>query len=773
MLSKLAAFLFCPVAMFAQGLSVSGTISDSSGVVPGVSVTLRAPGGARNSRPSDAAGQYKFENLKAGRYELVFTREGFQSATRDLSLTVDSRVVDVVLSVAGISTTLEVTDVAGKATASRLEIPDNDIPAQVSTIPQDILEQQGVNDLVTALRNASGVEAQRFYGLYEYYTVRGFYQSDVLLVDGMRLEGNRANTQLNSIQEVQVLKGPSSILYGGQALSGAINLVRKNPQGTRAYDFFYRGGRFNAHQVAGGATGPLIRNQLLYRVDASFDDADAWRHAGARRLNVSPALTWLMGENARVTVHQAFNRDEFDGDGGVPISITGLKNFDPSWRFSTPYDFGRVHDSQTSVFFNMNLSPAFEVRDSMSYRRQNDQYFITEGLSYDPDANEIDRYALYFKHHRRPLLNQADVVGHGRVLGMRHTLLLGYEYQDFYNFTDRTPDGGDFFPVPVKLTTPLVDTQTPITNFPVVRVDYFDIRINAFYWQDQIAVTKRLMLNIGGRYDDYIRSVHKDPFLNGQRLSRGPDSRLGENAYTYRAGAVYALPQNNQIYFSSASSFQPVTILPANGKVLDPETGRSYEFGHRWQGFHGRVHTSLAFYKIDRQNVVIARPQGVYDQAGQQSSRGIDFDTDANLGYGLRLFANYGLTQPRFDKYLSLSEDDDGNEFLVDLRGKRPYFVPRHTANAWLTKSWRSGFSTSIGARYVGPMFTDNDNTYQLGGYTTFNGGVSYRRSFWEASVNAENLFNRQRYFLGADYIDQVYPGAPINVFGTIRFRFH
>jgi iron complex outermembrane recepter protein len=682
-------------------------------------------------------------------------------------------VVDVTLTVAGISTTLEVTDVAGKATTSRMEIPDADIPVQVSTIPQDILEQQGVNDLVTALRNASGVEAQRFYGLYEYYTVRGFHQSDVLLVDGMRLEGNRANTQLNNVQEVQVLKGPSSILYGGGALGGVINLVRKKPQGTRAYDFSYRGGRFNTHQIAGGATGPLIGHQVLYRVDASFDHADGWRGAGADRLNVSPAVTWLISEQSRVTVHQAFNHDNFDGDGGVPISITGLKNFDPSRRFSTPYDFGRIHDSQTNVLFNQSLSPKWEIRDSLFYRRQNDQYFITEGLSYDPDLNQIDRYALYFKHHRRPLLNQTDIVGRVNFLGMKHTVLAGYEYQDFFNFTDRTADGGDFFPTSISLAT-LKETQTPFpaSDFNVVRVDYFANRINAFYWQDQIALTKNLMLNVGGRFDDYSRSVHRDPQSNGKTTSRGPETHLEESAYTYRAGLVYALPENNQLYFSSASSFQPVTLLPANGKDLVPETGRSYEFGHRWQGFHGRVHTSLAFYKIERNNVVIAKPQGIYEQAGQQSSKGIDLDVDADLGHGVRLFANYGFTLPRFDNYLQLNEDDDGNEFLVDFKGHRPYFTQRHAANVWLTKSWRQGFSASIGARYLGSMFTNNENTILLGGWTTFSGAVSYRHSFWEASLNAENLFNRQRYFLGADYSDQVYPGAPINVFATLRMRF-
>src|SRR5690606_14894587 len=113
--------------------------------------------------------------------------------------------------------------------------------------------------------------------------------------------------------------------------------VRKKPQGVRAYDFTYRGGRFNTHQVAGGATGPVGNsNSFLYRADVSYDYTDGWRNAGAERFNASPALTWIMAENASVTVQQAFNYDQFDGDGGVPLNITTLPNFDPEWRFSLP-----------------------------------------------------------------------------------------------------------------------------------------------------------------------------------------------------------------------------------------------------------------------------------------------------------------------------------------------------------------------------------------------------------------------------------------------------
>ena len=151
----------------------------------------------------------------------------------------------------------------------------------VSSIPQQTLQVQGINDMVTAMRNVSGGSGTRRYGMYQYFAVRGFIsggpnsQGDVLLVDGMRLQGNRINSQLNNVEQIDVLKGPSSILYGGQALSGAVNVIRKKPEATPAYVLFYRVGRFNTHQVGGGATGQVFGlDRLLYRADVSYENTD-------------------------------------------------------------------------------------------------------------------------------------------------------------------------------------------------------------------------------------------------------------------------------------------------------------------------------------------------------------------------------------------------------------------------------------------------------------------------------------------------------------------
>lgn len=762
---------------------ISGLVTDASGaVMPGVAVTLTSQeAGIRRDAMTDEAGQYRFDGLMAGSYELSFARQGFETTSRTLLLTAESGTMDVILGVSGVSTSIIVrevagtlVDIAGKTTASRMVVPDRDLPVQVSSIPRQLLQEQGVNDMVTALRNASGVSATRKWGMYEYYTIRGFSVgdrgTDVLLVDGMRVEGNRFNTQLNNVEQIDVLKGPNSILYGGQALGGAINIIRKKPEAASSYELFYRGGRFNTHQVGGGATGKVFGlNRLLYRADVSFEDSDGWRDAGARRFNISPVLTWLVNDRSRFTIHQAFNRDRFDGDAGVPVEVLDVPGFDLSRRFNTPQDFALFHDSQTQVLFQLDLSSNFKFRNSFSYRWTNDQYFTAEFLTYRPELNQVDRAFLYFKHHRRPVLNQADVTGHFDLFGMRHTFLAGYEYEDFFNFTERTgsePGRSCCIPTtPIDLDT-FIETHVFVSeDFPLSRVDHFSNRIHAFFWQDQITLTNRLKLNVGGRLDDYLRRAHRDPWADGQRLSRGPEQRRHQRPYTYRVGLVYGLTENQQAYFSSSSAFRPVERVPEDGRELEPETGRSFEIGHRWQGFGGRFTVNTALYRIVRKNIVFSLPNNEFDQAGQQSSKGIDLDINGDVGQGIRFIANYGYTLPRFDEFFE-------SRGSVDLGGFRPRFTHRHAANLWLTKSWTSGFTASAGMRYLSSVFTSNRNTIRLGGWTVFSGAVSYRRNIYEWSVNAENLFNRQRYFVAQINGNQVYPGPPINVFTTLRFRF-
>ncbi|MEI9812517.1 MAG: TonB-dependent receptor [Acidobacteriota bacterium] len=757
------------LAAYAQTLSLSGVVSDvRSTPIADVTVTLTGSSAGRKVATTDASGKYQLTGLATGNYLLVFDHASFESATRTGDLAADTE-VNVSLPVKGEVVSIDVVDVAGKATASRLEIPDDDLPVQVSSISQQLLQQQGVNSMVEALKNASGVQAFRWYGVYEYYTIRGFNQADVMLVDGMRLEGNRMNTQTNNIESIEVLKGPSSVLYGGGALGGVINVVRKKPQNTRAHELMYRGGRFNTHQIAGGSTGRIGNlSRWMYRTDASYEHSDGWRSAGSDRINVSPSLTWLMNERARFTVHQAFNRDRFDGDGGVDIAMTTLPNYDPTWRFSLPQDNVLVEDSQTHLLFNANLSSAWEFRNGFLLRRTSDRYFVTEGIYYNPAANQAIREPLDFHHTRRPIQNQADLIGRLKFLGMHHTLLAGYEYQDFYTRTDTTigDDPGCFCGYWPNSVPPIdLNTLKPIAPDPtldittVARSVYQANQIHAGYWQDQIDVLPNLKINIAGRYDNYNRRAHRT-------FASAPDVRTNiqtrnQDAYTYRAGIVYTPYGNHSVYFNSATSFSPVTTVPANGAELRPQHGRTYEVGHRWKHQNGTIWTDLAAYIIERDGQTVQVSQIVVRQVGSLKSKGIDLDINADLGWNTRLIANYGFAQATYD--------DPGNS----LDHRFPRYVPKHTANVWLRKEWNAGFNAAIGTRYVGPQFANNANDIRIGGFNTLSGAFGLRKQRWEWSLNADNLFNRGRYFIPGHFDNIVFPGAPINVSTSLRLRFN
>jgi outer membrane receptor protein involved in Fe transport len=97
--------------------------------------------------------------------------------------------------------------------------------------------------------------------------------------------------------------------------------------------------------------------------------------------------------------------------------------------------------------------------------------------------------------------------------------------------------------------------------------------------------------------------------------------------------------------------------------------------------------------------------------------------------------------------------------------------VPGHNLNVWLRKDWGSGFNASFGGRYLGRQFVNNANSVELDGYGLFSGAVGYRADRWEWSLNAENLFNKERYFLPGHFSNLVFPGQPIDVTSTIRLR--
>ena len=764
----MVAVCVCASESAAQQLSLAGTVRDATGVVPGATVTLLSGDDRVASTTTNDSGGYQFTGLASGSYEVAVEMRGFEPVVRAVTLGANTPAVDVILSVGRVTSSVTVTAVAGRATASRLPVPNIDLPAQVSTIPEELIEQQGINTLGDALRNVSGVQSMRWYGAYENYTVRGFHEPDrdglnTMLIDGMRFFGNRSATQTNNIQAIEILKGPSSILYGRGAVGGSINIIRKKPQAVRAFDLMYRGGRFNTHQMAADATGTVGGNErVLYRAGLGFEASEGWRNAGADRFNASPSLTFLLGDRARLTAMQTFVRDRFDGDGGVPLAIVGRPAYRSDLNFSLPQDRVLLEDSQSQVFLNATISSGWEFRNSVQVQRSSDQYFVTEGVYGSDDSDEVFREPLDFHHIRRPIQNQTEVVGRLSGFGT-HNLLFGYEFQrDKFRTEVTAGDDPDCLCGYWYLTIPSMDIRTmqetlttPLDLDNIERITSVNDRLHSGTVQDQIDIGPQVKVNLGWRVDRYHRNVTRVggfPFVPQEKE---------QTAHSYRVGLVYAPRFDQQFYVASASSFTPVNTIPLNGEQLEPSTARNVEVGHRWQGWNGRVDTNVAVYQAVRNNIRLQQTALIADQVGEQRSKGMDLDINTDLGGRASLIFNYGFAAPRFN--------DPGQARHDGV----PRFVPRHNVNLWIRKDFANGFHGAFGVRHLGEQFGNDTNTVVLEAYTLASGAIGFHARQWDWSLNADNLFNNDDYFFPGHFGNNAFPGPPINVSTTVRLRWN
>ena len=765
-------FMIGSLPVFAmQGAgTVSGRVLDPDGrVVPSATVTLADVGrGFMKQTTSTDTGEYSFQDVPPGTYAIHVQKDGFRIKDSTVTVQADASAapVELRLEIEGLDTIVAVTEhIEPSVSVTKLDVPLRDLPVTVNTVTSQTIAEQGTNDLVSALRNVNNVYTYTGYGIYEYYVFRGFAES-VQLVDGVRNEGNRINTQTANIERIEVLKGPASVLTGNEATGGTVNLIRKKPTNDRLYDLTIGGGQFNTKRVSGGIGGPLFHPGLLYRLDAAFSHAEGWRHTSPRRFNVTPSIDWTMTEHDRVSFYFTYNHDRFATDAGIPVINNRVPDIPMDRRFNPPNDFALTKDYNFQWRYTHSFAPGFEFRDIVSHRRFEDQYLSSEGLLFVAPSTLQRRY-LYFFHHRRPWFNQSEMTFAGHAL-VKHQILAGYEFQRYANVSDRSQgvpgSASDTFAPPIDLFNP-VETAQPIA-IPLTRLDRFRNNINAVYLQDQMEIIRGLHLHLSGRYDMYRRWTRNDPVSATGIVTNGVEARREIDAFTSRGGLVYEFTPWYSAYGSYSTSFRPTNQVQPDGTNLDPETGRQIEFGQRVE-FSRRIALTNSYYELLKRNLVIPRSGGFFDQVGKQRSRGVELDMVAQITPNWHVSGGYGYTRSSFLYFIS------GN---TDLSGKVPRFTPRNTYNLFSSYQLRNGFGFSIGGRYMDNVFTGNTNVLRLGGYAVFDTGLTFESEKIRYAINVNNIFDRQ-YFsggitgVGSNVSDQLYPGALRNVMASITFK--
>lgn len=623
------------------------------------------------------------------------------------------------------------------STASKSSVAIRDEAQSLQVVTPQALEDFQVQSLDDALKFVSGIsQSNTLGGTKDAFIKRGFGSNSdgSILRDGIRSSLSR-NFSATS-ERVEVLKGPAALLYGAMDPGGLINVIGKLPQ--------YRQRTVvngSAYSEGGGSlsldsTGPLADSGLAYRLVAERQHEDYWRNYGSsEQVLVAPSLSWT-GERASLTLAYEYNDYSAPFDRGTvfidghPASVDYRKRLDERWG-----ETRGIAESARAVF-EYQLDQDWKSR--LTYGWNNDRYglAIAQPVSLDASSGAFRRVGNGAHYDDETRYASLDLFGQQRLFGQRHELLLGVDHElndQYRGKTYRNPAGmrGDidiYQPVYGELAEPSVISAAQSNRRN-------ELTSTSVYVKDNWHLDERWILVLGGRYQHYDQYIAQGLGTHRKTLYDRNDQTL-----IPFAGLVYKVSDALSLYGNYSRSFVPNTSVSDAGQTFDPEEGRSYELGARYDLAPG-LNLNLALFDIVKENVVVGSGDAM-QAAGKVGSRGVELDLTGRIAERWELIATYAYTHTEI-------LDDPVNE------GNRLAQAPRHSAGLYLTHqlpapsalgTWRIGG----GARHVGERTADNADSFHLSGYTLADAFVRWdyplpgRKT--SLQLNVDNLFDKHYY---------------------------
>lgn len=643
------------------------------------------------------------------------------------------------------------------STATKTDTLLRDVPQAIQVIPRQVLQDQQVRRLNEALRNAPGVISNNSErSPFEGFTIRGFSNRNIIR-NGLRDDTNiTTNVNIENIEQIEVLRGPASVLFGQGGAGGTINIVTKKPQSTPYYFIEGTIGSFDTYGGSIDFTGPLNDDRtLLYRLNASAYTTDTFvDFFETERYFIAPSLTWLMGKNTELTLEAEYSNQKQPNDRGLPARGTVLPNRNgqlPINRFigETFDEIDKNNRQSLRIGYNFEhrFSENWQFRNNFNFSYlsvDQNSLFPTE-LSDDDLTLERGLYVSKFAQQAYNL--DTNIVGNFKTGSIDHKLLFGVDlsrdisYQEGRNFL-RELD-------PIDIFNPIYRRESAGADSPEDADAPTISQGLGIYLQDQISLLENLKLVLGGRFDIVTQKLENPLGASSQQ----------DEAFSPRVGIVYQPSEAVSFYANYSRSFQQVTDLTSN-RLFVPERGTQYELGMKVD-WTDNLSSTLALYQITRSNVLFTDLSDASGrtslQAGEQRSRGIELDITGEILPGWRIIGGYAYTDAQ------VTEDNNIPE------GNRINNVPEHAFSLWsrydIQQGNLQGLGFGLGLFYVGERQGDLNNSFSLPSYVRTDAALFYSRNNLRAALNFQNLFDNE-YFEAAEGDLRVYPGAP----RTIKF---
>lgn len=680
----------------------------------------------------------------------------------------------------GPNETVQIVAETAVVSSAKYTEPLRDIPQTITVIPKEIIEKQGATTLRDVLTNVPGITITAGEGgapAGDNLTLRGFSARNDIYIDGVRDLGPQSRDPFN-LEQVEVVKGPTSAFTGRGSTGGTINLSSKLPNLRRSVAGTFAFGTDKTKRGTIDLNTP-ITDTVAVRLNALAHNS---KYAGRedvefKRYGFAPSITFGLGTPSRYTFSYFHLEQDNISDYGIPWvpatnnalaafrdrpapvpreTFYGYVNRDKEKLGSDLGTFRYEREFNDLVAVRSQLRYGHSTRDSIAspprFANNNSTAINRELRSWITEDDIWDNQTDFTLRFNTGSLSHAAVVGTNLTYEKNLRLIRngGNASTTLYN-----PNPNDVYTGAI-VTSPFAGNVVGKTL--------------AVYGFDTVKLNKYFEIVGGLRYDYFdvdgvsAATTGLTPIAQTTRMLSG------------RGAVVFKPTEAASIYASYGNSLNPSLEglsygTATNALNVDPEKTQNYELGAKWGFFDSRLLLTSAIFRVDKTN---ARTPGINPGDppiildGRQRVDGIELGATGNITRNWQILAGYSLLDSRILESNTAPTIVNGVSFSEV--GRRLINTPRNSFNLFSTYSWNKVFFGG-GPRFVDRRYGNTINTRFVDSYWLVDAVASYQISKnFDVRVNGYNLTNK--YYFSQIAGGHVVPGAGRSLLVSTGFRF-
>lgn len=677
---------------------------------------------------------------------------------------------------------------------SRLGLSLLETPATVEIIDGSTMQARGYKQVTDAVQSLPGVVSGESPAAPSTFSMRGFTRSQItILRDGLWVgPANMVMRPQNTfnLDRIEVLRGPNSVLHGQGAVAGTVNVVPKSARVGEpdTLDVLASLGRYDTYQLGLGAGGGLS-DTAWYRFDISQRGSEGYvDRMDSGSLNTTASLLWQASDTVEVALSFDFLDDELADYWGTPliptsaarrpmrdvISTTTGETIDRDTRFRN-YNVSDSQAESDQLFVRADLSwsptESLSIKNTMyqfsadrDWQNAEGYVFCTQVVDVCTQTGEIQRYyGYFFVTHDQDLFGNRFTAQYDFDLGgMKNRLLGGFE------FTSLDFERSRGFRLAIPLAPgDSVDPYAPVPGRYGPRelrgVSPTDIETRAVFLEDVLDIHERLSLIAAFRYEEL--DLERENF-DAAGVREGSSFEREFDWTSWRVGVVLKLTQDVAAYAQYSDAKDPINaniFLVNSGEDLDLTDAEQWEVGLKAIIADGKVEATVAYFDIQRDDVLEQIGLDSATNVGGRESQGVEVSATWVVSEQLKLGANAAHTEAEFSRSTNFQS----------FAGNTPPNVPERTANLWASYEFAT-VPLTLGAafRYVDDRFADNANNVTLKSYSLMDVFATWKHRNITLSARVNNATDEEYvswsdvFYLGQNdpsfiYANQVLLGAP------------